>query len=72
VSVLLVLVFVVVRINTLNNLPIDEAYYNSQTSQLKSVNFNHEAITKIEQLRDSNVTEPGTSLPANRSNPFAE
>ena len=72
VMVLLVLTGVIIRINTLNNLPIDEAYYNQQTSQLKSVTFNHDAITKIEQLRDSNVIEPGTSLPVNRDNPFAE
>lgn len=72
VAVLVVLTMAVIRINTLNNLPIDQAYYDQQTAQLKSVTFNHEAITKIEQLRDSNVVQPGTSLPVNRSNPFAE
>ena len=72
VTVLIVLTFVIIRINTLNNLPVDQAYYDQQTAQLKTVVFNHEAITKIEMLRDSDVTQPGTSLPANRNNPFAE
>lgn len=72
VTVLLLLVFVAFRINTLSNLPMDEAYYTKQTSQLKTVRFNQEAIKQIEELRDSNVTAPGTSLPKDRTNPFVE
>lgn len=72
VAVLLVLTGLVLRINALSNVPMDEAYYNEQTSKLKTVNFNQAAIKEIEALRDSNVTDPGTELPSDRTNPFVE
>ena len=70
--VLLLLLGVILRINTLSNLPIDEVYYTEKTSQLKSVTFDQDAIKKIEELRDSNVTTPGAELLENRNNPFTE
>lgn len=70
--VLLLLVFVIVRINTFNNITYNEAYYTQETASLKSVQFNQEAIEQIEALRDSNVNEPAVQLPGDRSNPFAE
>ncbi|MBP9738557.1 hypothetical protein KBD20_02625 [Candidatus Saccharibacteria bacterium] len=70
--VLMLLMGVIIRINSLSNLPVDEAYYKQKTAQLKSVTFDQDAIKKIEELRDSNVTAPGAELPANRNNPFTE
>ncbi len=70
--VLSVLIVVIVRINNLSNLPLDQGYLNEQTSQIKNVNFNQNAIDQIKQLNDSNVTAPGTELPSNRLNPFNE
>lgn len=70
--VLVALMAVVLRINYLNNLPADEDYYNQSVSDIKPVTFNQEAIEKIEQLRDSNVDDPGTQLPQDRNNPFTE
>ena len=72
IGVLMLLVFVIVRINAFNNIGYDEAYYNSETASLKSVQFNQDAIERIEALRDSNVDEPAVQLPGDRSNPFAE
>lgn len=70
--VLVALIAVVVRINHLSNLPPDQAYFDKSSSEIKSVNFNEDAINKIEQLRDSNVQDPGTQLPVGRNNPFNE
>ena len=72
IGVLVLLVFVIMRINTFNNIGYDEAYYTRETASLKSVQFNQEAIEQIEALRDSNVDEPAVQLPGDRSNPFAE
>ncbi len=70
--VLLLLMGVILRINTLSNLPVDEGYFTEKTDQVKSVTFDQDAIEKIEELRDSNVTAPGAELPTNRNNPFTE
>ena len=69
---LLVLLLLTLRINSLNNLPMDQAYYDQKTSELKSVTFNQDAIEQIEALRDSNVADPGVQLPNGRDNPFVE
>lgn len=69
---LLVLFLLTLRINSLNNLPMDQAYYDQKTSELKSVTFNQDAIDQIESLRDSNVADPGVQLPSGRDNPFVE
>lgn len=66
------LIVVILRINNLNNLPADQLYYDQAVSEIKSVNFNEDAINKIEQLRDSNVEDLGTQLPVDRTNPFNE
>lgn len=70
--VLLILILTALRINMLNDMPQDQQYLKSQTSQLKSVHFNQDAINKIKSLSDSNVAVPGTELPSNRQNPFNE
>lgn len=72
VSVLLVLVAVFVRINTLNNLPIDQAYLIKQSEGVNPVKFDENAIEKIKTLNESNVNDPGTQLSGNRNNPFSE
>ncbi len=72
VVVLLILIGVFLRINSLNNLPMDQARYDEQTSQLQSVQFNQDAINEIQSLNSSNVAVPGTELPSNRQNPFNE
>lgn len=69
---LLILLLLTLRINTLNNLPMDQAYYDQKTSELKSITFNQEAIEQIETLRDSNVIDPSAQLPDGRDNPFVE
>lgn len=71
-AVLLVLTIVFLRIHTLNSMPLDESYLNQETSKIKSVRFNEDAIEQIKALNDSNVKDPGTQLPANRQNPFNE
>ncbi len=70
--VLIALIGVVARINHLSNLPADQLYFDQSSSEIKAVNFNEDAIKKIEQLRDSNVQDPGTQLPVDRNNPFNE
>lgn len=70
--VLLALIGVVARINYLSNLPPDQTFLDLSSSQIKAINFNEDAIKKIEQLRDSNVEDPGTQLPVDRNNPFNE
>lgn len=72
VVMLLVLMGVFLRINTLSNQPLDQAYLNQESSKLKSVRFNEDAIDQIKALRESNVIDPGTQLPSNRQNPFNE
>ena len=70
--VLVILLSVFVRINTLNEIPVDQAYLDKEVSQIKTVNFDKSAIKEIEALSDSDITVPGTDLPANRKNPFSE
>jgi predicted RND superfamily exporter protein len=70
--VLVVLVAVFYRVKSLNDLPVDQAYMTQEMQKLKAVKFNEEAIEQIKALRDSNVATPGTDLPKNRQNPFAE
>lgn len=70
--VLVVLLLVFVRINSLNEMPVDQAYLDEKVSNIKTVNFDTEAIKEIEALNDSNVTAPGTDLPLDRNNPFNE
>lgn len=70
--VLLVLLAVLLRVNTLNDIETDQAYINSESGTIKAVKFDIEAIEEIKALRDSNVATPGTSLPQNRQNPFNE
>lgn len=72
VGALLVLMVVLLRINTLGNIPSDEQYLNQKLSEIQLVKFNAEAIEQIKALNDSNVGTPGTQLPSNRSNPFNE
>lgn len=70
--VLVVLVGVLYRVKFLNDLPVDQAYMNQEMQKVKAVKFNEAAIEQIKALRDSNVATPGTELPKNRQNPFAE
>ncbi len=70
--VLVALICVFLRINYLSNLPADQLYFDQTRSEIKEVNFNEDAISKIEQLRDSNVEDLGTQLPVDRINPFNE
>lgn len=70
--VLVVLLAVFIRINTLNNLPVDQTRINQESSKVKPVRFDEDAIKQIEALKDSNVEDPGTQLPGNRQNPFNE
>lgn len=70
--VLIVLVGVLYRVKFLNDLPVDQAYMNQEMQKVKVVKFNEAAIEQIKALRDSNVATPGTELPKNRQNPFAE
>lgn len=70
--VLVVLLMVFVRINSLSEMPIDQVYLDRKVSDIKTVNFNKEAIKQIEALKDSDVAAPGTELPNDRKNPFSE
>lgn len=72
VGVLLVLIATVLRVNSLNNLPVDQNYLSQQTSKIKSVQFNQTAINQIQSLNQSDINTPGTQLPSNRKNPFNE
>ena len=71
-GVLLVLLVVFLRINSLNSLPIDQSRLNEESAKITPVQFNEEAIEQIKQLSESNVADPGTQLPGNRHNPFNE
>lgn len=72
VVVLMVLMAAMLRINSLSNIPLDQGYLDKKSSELKSVQFNQDAISQIQDLNDSNVDDPGTQLPSNRQNPFNE
>jgi hypothetical protein len=72
VSALIILIIAFLRINSLSNLPADQDYLRQETSKLKTVQFNQDAISQIQALDDSNVATPGTQLPSNRQNPFNE
>ena len=72
VVVLLLLTAVVIRINSLGNIPTDQVYLDKKLGETKSVNFNRDAIEQIKLLNESNVSTPGTQLPTNRQNPFNE
>lgn len=72
VVVLLLLLTVLLRINSLSNKPVDQSYINKKSAELKTVKFDQKAIEKIKTLRESNVAVPQTELPSNRQNPFNE
>lgn len=72
VAVLLVLLAVFIRINELGSMPLDQAHLQQESDKIKPVKFNQEAIEQIKALNESNVSDPGTQLPANRQNPFNE
>jgi hypothetical protein len=72
VAVLLVLLAVFIRINELGSMPLDQTYLQQEIDKIKPVKFNQEAIEQIKALNESNVSDPGTRLPANRQNPFNE
>ncbi len=63
---------VIYRLTILSNIKADQTVIDDQTATLKTINFNQDAIDKIEQLKDSNVKTPGTQLQKDRQNPFAE
>lgn len=71
-GVLLILAVVLLRINTLSNMPLDQSYLTNQSMNIKSVRFDQDAIDQIKALNESNVNDPGTQLPGNRQNPFNE
>lgn len=73
VSLLLLLVAgVMVRLGGLSNMEPTQEVIDDQSSSVKSVIFNEDAVEEIEALRDSNVKEPGTQVQQNRDNPFSE
>ena len=61
-----------IRINSLGNLPVDQQYLDQETAKIKSVKFNEKSIEQIKALNDSNVSLPDTQLPSGRQNPFNE
>jgi hypothetical protein len=63
---------VVFRLSSLSSIEPDQAYIDDQTFSVKPVQFNEEAIEKIEALRDSNVKDLGTQVQEDRQNPFSE
>lgn len=70
--VLVVSSLVILRITALSNIEPDQELLDEQTGRVQSVIFNQDAIEKIEDLRDSNVKEPGTQIQKDRQNPFSE
>ncbi len=62
--------FTILRINGLSNPDVDQTKLNEQISSLKKVNFNNDAIEKIQALVDSGV-EIDANFDPNRSNPFS-
>ena len=72
VSILLVLLAVLLRLSALNTIPVDQSYLLQKMNGVKAVKFNRDAISQIEDLNESNVSNPGTQLPTNRQNPFSE
>lgn len=62
VFVLLILIGVVIRINTLSNIPIDQAYSIRNPLKLKLCN-SMKALLKYRALNDSNVATPRTDQP---------
>lgn len=70
--VLAVIVAVLARYYMLSSLPIDQAYVDEEVQKVKPVRFDDEAIKQMENLRDSNVGDPGTDLSTSRQNPFTE
>lgn len=69
---LLILLITLLRVQTLNNIPINQTYIEQESANVKTVKFNQSAIEQIKSLRDSNVSAPGTNLPTDRQNPFSE
>lgn len=72
VIVLGILLFAFLRVQTITNIPLDQAYIDDASLDIKTVKFNQQAIEQIKSLRDSNVVAPGTDLSENRQNPFSE
>lgn len=60
------------RVQSLNSIPVDQAYIDDESLHIKTVRFDQEAIEQIKALRDSNVEAPGVNLPGDRQNPFSE
>ena len=69
---LLITGFVIYRLFVLSNLEPSPDSIDDQTRSIQAIEFNEEAIEKIEELRDSNVKEPGTQVQEDRNNPFSE
>ncbi len=72
IGMLLVIIAVVIRLNMLGNMEPNQAYVDDETTKIKTVQFDQEALGEIQALRESHVTVPGTQLPEGRQNPFSE
>jgi hypothetical protein len=69
---LIIATLVIFRLTSLSNLEPSAEYIDDQTRTIQPVPFNEEAIKEIQALRNSNVSNPGTQIQEDRSNPFAE
>lgn len=69
---LLLIMLVLLRVNMLNSMPVDQSYVQNELSSLKKATFNEDVIKKMEALKDSGVTSPGSKENPNRTNPFGE
>ncbi|MGK2896204.1 MAG: hypothetical protein ACSLEY_01190 [Candidatus Saccharimonadales bacterium] len=72
VGVLLLILVVLLRVTMLNSIPVDQSYIQSELSSLKKATFDEDVIKKMEALKESGVTAPGSQKNPDRTNPFGE
>lgn len=72
VAAMVLIILVLLRVITLNSMPVDQGYVDEGLSSLKAATFNDEVIQKMEALKESGARVPGSQDNPNRTNPFGE
>ncbi len=72
VTLLIILIVTVYRVISMTNLSTELSGIDTSSASVKAIKFDEDAIERIRSLRDNNVSNPGVSIPNDRSNPFNE
>lgn len=72
IAAMVLIIMVLLRVITLNSMPIDQGYVDEGLSSLRAATFNDEVIQKMEALKESGAKVPGSQDNPNRTNPFGE